>query len=215
MSGLIFFEVDTAYDFMRADGKLYVPDAEEIIPQLERLTEHAHNAGIQILASADNHSLDDEEISDNPDFRVTFPPHCMIGTPGQERIPETAFRNPLVFEPVEPDPDAVRERVREHRGEVVFHKNKWDVFTNPHTELVLNELDPDAVVLYGVATDYCDRYALEGMLERRPRGTYYLVTDAVKPIYRDAAEQLLAEWARRGVELVTTEEAVELSVAPA
>ncbi len=32
MSRLIFWDVDTLYDFMRADGKLYVPGSEEIIP---------------------------------------------------------------------------------------------------------------------------------------------------------------------------------------
>jgi nicotinamidase-related amidase len=31
MAGLIFWDVDTQNDFMHADGKLYVPKAEEII----------------------------------------------------------------------------------------------------------------------------------------------------------------------------------------
>jgi nicotinamidase-related amidase len=34
MARVIFWDVDTQYDFMRADGKLYVPDAEHIIPNL-------------------------------------------------------------------------------------------------------------------------------------------------------------------------------------
>ena len=42
MARIIFWDVDTQYDFMKADGKLYVPDAEHIIPNLKRLTDYAH-----------------------------------------------------------------------------------------------------------------------------------------------------------------------------
>ena len=50
-SPVIFWDVDTQYDFMRADGKLYVPGSEEIIPALRDLTRHAHDRGIPIVAS--------------------------------------------------------------------------------------------------------------------------------------------------------------------
>lgn len=33
MAGLIFWDVDTPYDFMRADGKLHLPGAEKLIPE--------------------------------------------------------------------------------------------------------------------------------------------------------------------------------------
>ena len=39
---VIFWDVDTQYDFMKADGKLYVPDAEQLIPNLKKLTDYAH-----------------------------------------------------------------------------------------------------------------------------------------------------------------------------
>ena len=38
MARVIFWDVDTQYDFMHADGKLYVPEAERIITNLQRLT---------------------------------------------------------------------------------------------------------------------------------------------------------------------------------
>jgi len=41
------------------------------------------------VASADDHELTDPEISDEPDFEYTYPPHCLRGTPGAERVPET------------------------------------------------------------------------------------------------------------------------------
>ena len=45
MTRLVFWDVDTLYDFMRADGKLYVRGSEEIIPALEALTGFAHARG--------------------------------------------------------------------------------------------------------------------------------------------------------------------------
>src|SRR3989442_1118100 len=90
MARVIFWDVDTQYDFMHADGKLYVPEAERIIANLQRLTDYAHGHGIRIVASADDHVMGHPEISDQPDWQRTFPAHCMRGTPGQKKIPETA-----------------------------------------------------------------------------------------------------------------------------
>jgi len=45
---------------------------------------------------------------------------------------------------------------------------------------VLDVLAPDDIVLYGVATDVCDKAAVEGLLERRPHTRLFVVTDAVK-----------------------------------
>jgi hypothetical protein len=63
-------------------------------------------------------------------------------------------------------------------------------------------------VLYGVALDVCDRYAIEGFLQHRPNIRLFAVTDAMKPIDRDAAEQMLKEWGDEGVRLVKTSEVV-------
>jgi nicotinamidase/pyrazinamidase len=211
MAGLIFWDVDTQYDFMRGDGKLYVPGAEEIIPRLAALTEAAHRCGIRIVASADDHVPGHRELSDQPDYRETFPPHCMRGTPGQRKIPETALKDPLVIEPDPADPEALKARVRQHDGDILFHKHWFDVFTNPNVEPVLDELDPERIVLYGVALDVCNRYAIEGLLERRPQSRLYAVRDAMKPIDASRAEDLVKSWQARGVRLVSTEEAVVLA----
>jgi len=211
MGGLLFWDVDTQYDFMRADGKLYVPGAEQIIPNLARLTGAAHRHGIRIVASADDHVPGHRELSETPDFKETFPLHCMRGTPGQRKIPETALEDPLVIEP-EPQPAAVlADRVRHHEGDILFHKHWFDVFTNPNVEPVVRELDPESIVLYGVALDVCDKYAIEGLLQRRPQTQLHAVTDAMKPIDAGRAEQLLSQWQRRGVKLVTTTEAIALA----
>lgn len=208
MTRLLFWDVDTQHDFMRSEGLLYVPGSEEIIPALESLTNYAHRKGIRILASADDHLPGHRELSDTPDFLTTFPPHCMRGTPGQRKIPETTLDNPLVIEPEAADAAQVKARVAKHHGDLLLHKHWFDVFTNGNIGAVLDALDPEVVVLYGVALDVCDKYAIEGLLQSRPQTDLWLVTDAVRSIHADAGARLLKDWARRGVKMVATADVV-------
>lgn len=202
----IFWDVDTQYDFMRADGRLYVPGSEEIIPVLKRLTQHAHRHRIRIVASADDHVPGHRELSAQPNWTETFPEHCMRGTPGQRKIPETHLRNPLVIEPEPQDPAALLERVLSHEGNILFHKHWFDVFTNPNVLPVVDALAPERIVLYGVALDVCNRYAIEGFLEHRPGIPITLVTDATRAIRAEQTETLLEDWRRRGVALAESDE---------
>ena len=202
----IFWDVDTQVDFMRASGALYVPGSEEIIPLLERLTRHAHQRGIRIIASADDHVPGHRELSATPDWKETFPDHCMRGTPGQRKIPETGLENPLVIEPEPQDPAELAARARVHRGDILFHKHWFDVFTNANVLPVVDAVTPDEIVLYGVALDVCDRYAVEGLLAHRPAIPLTVVTDATRAIRPEQGPALLEEWRRRGVRLATGEE---------
>lgn len=212
MTKLIFWDVDTLYDFMRSDGKLYVPGSEDIIPAVKALTDFAHAHRIPIVASADNHELSDVEISDTPDWKATFPPHCMRGTPGQLKIEETQLRNPLVIEPELKDPGALAQQVLAHRGDFLLTKRAVDVFTNANVPALLRALEPRAIVLYGVATDFCNRYALEGLLRALPQVELYLVSDAVRAIVPEEGERLIAGWKVLGVRMVTVRHIVEEGV---
>lgn len=212
MTKLIFWDVDTLYDFMKSDGKLYVPGSEDIIAAVKALTDFAHANRIPIVASADKHELSDVEISDTPDWKATFPPHCMRGTPGQLKIEETQLQNPLVIEPKLQDPAALAQQVLTHRGDFLLNKRAVDVFTNANVPALLRALEPQAIVLYGVATDFCNRYALEGLLRALPRVDLYLVIDAVRAIVPEEGERLIADWKVRGVRMVTVRQIVEQGV---
>jgi nicotinamidase/pyrazinamidase len=207
---LLFWDVDTQVDFMMPGGKLYVPQAETLLGNLGRLTAAARKRGIPVVASADDHRPEDAEISDDPDFETTYPPHCMSGTPGARRVGETELEKPLVLghEPV--GEDEVAAALADTR-EVLILKRTTDVFSNPNTEAVLRLLDPRHIVVYGVALDICNRKAVEGLLERGHR-TLDVVVDATKPIDPQAGARLLEEWKKRGARLVTTDDVLaELS----
>jgi nicotinamidase/pyrazinamidase len=207
--GTLFWDVDTQVDFMDPGGALYVPGAETIVPNLERLTEHARKVRLRRAGSVDHHSPDDPEISLTPDFGETYPPHCIAGTPGAAKIPATQPENPLWI-PSNPIPAPVlAARVREHPGEILLQKQRFDVFSNPNTPTVIRALDPERVVVYGVALDVCDRYAVEGFL-RMGGIEVWLVEDAAKAIRPERVPELLESWRRRGVRIVRTEEALSL-----
>ncbi|HET7563406.1 MAG TPA: isochorismatase family protein [Gemmatimonadaceae bacterium] len=208
---IIFWDVDTQHDFMDPDGKLYVPGAQDIKPKLKRLTDYAHERDFHIVASSDDHVPGHKELSATPDFRETFPEHCMRGTPGAQLIPETTLDAPLI---IEPDPIPHQELARtlwSHSGDVLLRKHWFDVFTNPNTETVLETWDPTEIVIYGVALDVCDRYAIDGFLERGiPK--IHLVLDATAAIHPEDTDKLLADWKAQDVNIVSTEDVLSGTV---
>ena len=203
MGKIVFWDVDTQYDFMMPDGKLYVPGAETLLENLDRLTSFARSNGIQICGSVDYHLLSDPEISDKPDYHETFPPHCLQGTAGQEKVSATKPTNPLWIDSGKYEFTNLKKSLGDHNGEIIFRKQKFDVFSNPNVLDVLELLKPTDIVVYGVALDVCDAYAIEGFL-RLGRFNIYLVEDAVKPIYEDKAIELVASWTKRGVRSINT-----------
>ena len=204
----VFWDVDTQVDFIEPGGKLYVPGAETIRANLARLTGFAHDHGIRVIASSDCHVAEDEELSETPDFADTFPPHCLRGTSGQARIPETTLLRPLVVEP-DADPAAILRQVESHDDDILFHKRFFDVFTNRSVAPVIESLRLRCVTLYGVALDVCNRYAVEGLLAHHPNIALTVVTDAVRAIDERRRDELLTAWRARGVTLATTDEATQ------
>jgi nicotinamidase/pyrazinamidase len=200
VSGVVLWDVDTQIDFVHADGKLAVPGAEEVVPAMRRLVEAARAAGIPHVASADDHELTDAEISDEPDFETTYPPHCLRGTRGARKIGETEQDDPV---PIGLGP--LPERYLRGR-EFLLLKKHFDVFTNPNTERLLERLDPDEVIVFGVATDVCDDAAIRGLLERGRRVRF--VEDAARGLDEERVSRSTAAWREAGVEF-TTAEAVE------
>jgi nicotinamidase-related amidase len=132
----------------------------------------------------------------------------MRGTPGQAKIPETRLREPLLVQPDPEDPAMLADRVRAHPGDILFNKHWFDVFTYANVEPVLMVLDPQHIVLYGVAQDVCDRYAVDGLRTRHPAIRLFVVRDAMRPIDAAAGERLLRQWSDEGVRIVETNDVV-------
>jgi nicotinamidase/pyrazinamidase len=197
--------VDTQSDFVHAGGALAVPGAEEVVPNMERLVRWAREAGITHVASVDDHEPTDPELSSAPDFERTYPPHCLRGTPGAAKIPETAHVDPVRIGEAPYEREALAELVRGRR-EILLLKRDFDVFTNPNAGALVEVLDPSEVIVFGVATDVCDHAAVMGLLERGRRVAF--VEDASRGLSEERVGACLAQWAEAGVRLVTTDDVV-------
>ena len=197
---MILWDVDTQVDFMLPHGKLYVPGAEETAPAMKQLVEAARSAGIVHVASADDHELTDEEISEEPDLQTTYPPHCLRGTRGARKIEETEQEDPIPI-----TLETLPERYLAGREFLLLKKN-FDVFTNPNTERLLEWLDPDEIIVFGVATDVCNDAAIRGFLARGRRVRF--VEDAARGLDETRVTKCTAAWRERGVEFTTADAVV-------
>jgi nicotinamidase/pyrazinamidase len=201
----VLWDVDTQVDFMLPEGKLYVPGAEQTAAAMAQLVAAAREAGVVHVASADDHEVTDPEISDDPDYRNTYPPHCLRGTPGAEKVPETRQADPLPLSLL-PFPPGLIPGLVEGRREILLLKKNFNVFTNPNTEPLLDALDPDELVVFGVATDVCDDAAIRGFLLRGRRVVF--VEDAARGLDEERVEAVTKVWRELGVEFACADAVV-------
>ncbi len=172
----VFFDIDSQVDFLYPAGALYVPGAERVVPAIARLNRYAAAHGIPVVSTTDAHAEDDVE------FRQ-WPPHCIAGTFGQHKAAET------ILDPA---------------GQIVVQKQTVDVFLCPTLGQVVEQLNPDRCVVYGVVTEICVMYAAQGLLKRGRQVT--VVTDAVKELKAAEASRVLEELQKAGVTLANLSE---------
>jgi len=202
----LLWDVDTQKDFIEDDGRLAVEGASQIRDNLRRITEHAREEELQIWGSADYHTEEDEEISDDPDFESTFPPHCLRDTDGWERIEETRPEDPLWIDSEPVEKGTLRDKIEDHPDEVYFRKREFDVFSNPNLEEALNCIEAFQVAIYGVTLDVFVQHAVNGFLDRNYQVT--VIEDATRALEENQRKNLLFKWKNLGAQVVGTEEAL-------
>jgi nicotinamidase/pyrazinamidase len=198
----LLWDVDTQVDFVRAGAKLPVPGAEDAAPAMARLVRWASEHGLVHLATADDHELTDPELSDEPDYETTYPPHCLRGTPGAAKIPETAQLDPLPLS-LTPYPPGLIPRLVDGHRELLVLKKTYSAFSNPNLETVLAALAPSEVIVFGVATDVCNHAAIMGLVARGYGVAF--VEDASRGLSEERVAAVLAEWREAGVRFTTTD----------
>jgi nicotinamidase/pyrazinamidase len=191
----IFWEVDVQTDFMLPGGKLYVPGAEKLLPNIRKLTDAARRGEVFLVSHGDFHPAND------PEFKQ-FPPHCVKGTAGAELVPEALAEN---FVRVENDVNAkLPEDLFKYR-QIILEKQTLDIFETHHASALVERLGNAAeFVVFGVVTEYCISCAVKGLLKRKRRVA--VVRDAIETLAPEVGNKTLTELQSLGATLVTTDE---------
>lgn len=193
---MIFFDVDTQRDFMEPGGALYVPGAETINLNLERLLGAAGKHGITTISSRCAHQPGDVEFE-------MFPPHCLEGTPGAERVFADLPELPRTEIPV--DEMAVPWDEIAPGKHYVVKKKVFDMFSSDWLAGLRERriFRRKNCVVFGVATDYCVRACVLGLVEAGAR--VQVVEDAIRGVATETTEQAFAELRAAGVTFTTTD----------
>ena len=199
----VFWEVDVQVDFMLPGGKLYVPGAEKLLPNIRKLTDAARRDEVFLVSSGDFHPPDDPEFAQ-------FPPHCLKGTTGANLLPEALADRVARVENLS---SATLPADLSPYQQIVLEKQTLDVFQTLHADKLVERLGTRAeFVVFGVVTEYCVGCAVKGLLQRRRRVA--VVSDAIETLAADVGEKALAEFQQLGARVVTTDQALAAVMCP-
>jgi len=129
--------IDMIHDFVSSDGAMYVPDAEDIIPAIKRLSEEARNSGSPVIYICDSHGSSDPEFG-------AWPHDAQNGKPEVQIAPQLS-----------PMP-----------GDLVMRKRQYSSFFGADLDTLLKELGITKLVLTGAAVDIHIRFAAEDACKR-------------------------------------------------
>jgi len=118
--------VDMQNDFVRPEGKLYVPTAEATIGPIKGLLERARRAGARVFYTQDTH------YDGDPEFEI-WGEHVRYGTWGWEIVDE-----------LKPQP-----------GDIVVQKTRYDGFYGTPLDDLLRVYGIEYTVIVGTVANIC------------------------------------------------------------
>jgi len=134
--------VDVQNDFCEG-GSLAVTGGSAVAAAISDYL--ASGAGYaHVVASRDYHIDPGDHFSDHPDFAASWPPHCVVGTPGAQFHPRL---------------DTSHVQAVFSKGAHAAAYSAFEGADDAGTSLAdwLRERDVDALDVVGIATDYCVR----------------------------------------------------------
>ena len=152
--------VDMQRDFMPG-GALPVPEADTIVPTVNRYIQIFKNRGSTIVATRDWHPVNHISFTTRGG---PWPPHCIQGTSGAEFHPDLALPENSIVVSKATDPD----------------KEAYSGFDGTDLNSILRERGVKRIFVCGVATNYCVKAtAIDGV---KLGYTVIVLLDAVKGI---------------------------------
>ena len=132
-----------------------------------------------------------------------FPPHCLEGTAGAERV--LADLPQLPRQEIAVDAVADSQTQLEAGKHYVVKKIVFDMFSSKWLDGLRQRgaFRGEQCVVFGVATDYCVRCCVLGLIEAGAH--VQVVEDAIRGVARETTEQTFVEMRAAGIEFTTTE----------
>lgn len=177
--------VDVQNDFCEG-GSLAVAGGAAVATAISEYVAAHRSEYAHIVATRDFHLDPGGHFSAEPDFADTWPPHCVIGTPGAD------FHPNLALAPIE----AVFSKGRETAAYSGF-----EGFSDDETPLAdwLAARGVDAVDVVGIATDHCVRATAVDAVRTGLRTTVLL--DLTAGVNKATVDKALDELGQEGIVL--------------
>lgn len=177
--------VDVQNDFCEG-GSLAVGGGAAVATAISEYVAAHRSEYAHIVATRDFHLDPGGHFSAEPDFAETWPPHCVIGTPGAD------FHPNLALAPIE----AVFSKGRETAAYSGF-----EGFSDDETPLAdwFADRGVDSVDVVGIATDHCVRATAVDAVRAGLRTTVLL--DLTAGVGKATVDRALDELGQEGVVL--------------
>ena len=193
----VFVDLCTQRDYLAPEGARPTKNAQHVLPYLKHLLAFARWARVPLLSCVDAQRPND--------VRGLVRPECVLGTPGQEKLPFS-----LLPDRVSVSSDnclCVSLDLLENHQQAILTKEHRDPFTNPKLDRLLTELPVRRFVVFGVALESTVRLLALGLLLRHRRVA--VVYDACGWWNAEDGAMALRQLAAKDCELLTTQKLVE------
>lgn len=185
--------VDVQNDFCEG-GSLAVEGGAKVAADVTAYVAAHRGDYAAVLATADWHEDPGSHFADVPDYRDTWPPHCVVGTPGADFHPAFAAEAARA--------DAVFRKGRREAAYSGFEGRAQEDGREVDLATWLEENGVREVDVVGIATDHCVRATALDALAHGLRTRVLLdLTAGVAP---ETTTKALAQLREAGVELSGT-----------
>jgi nicotinamidase-related amidase len=196
----VFVDLCTQRDYLAITGAQPAANADQIMPNLKHLMAFARWAGTPTLSCVDARRPGD--------VRGLPRAHCVLGTPGQQKLPFTLLPNRVQI-----DSDnclCISLDVLQSHQQAILAKEHRDPFTNPKLDRLLTELPIRRFVVFGISLETSIRLLVLGLLLRNRRVA--VVWDACGWWNAGDGEMALRQMVAKGCELTSTKQLLETTV---
>lgn len=202
LPNVLVVPIDCQIDFVMAYGKLPVAGAEAIIaPGIKYLSELDPEEVAGALFTFDTHNPEDylgspENLGDEANGIPGFPMHCDKSTPGWQNV-----FNPRIVPaaiPVHQLEKSVFDMWKKPSEDTLVYDLAFQNGTGRERDSYFKHILPrsvDTIRIFGVASDFCVRWAIAGFLERRYK--VEVVAHLTAGILRDIAQTVADEFPGR------------------